>query len=241
MSSALPYQVALVADHPDIGDGMLASVAAALQHQVHRDFAPIWKVDAVVAAFPNLGSVPVGYWSIVVKDKLDDPGALGYHTDEHHQPISYVEYTHDWTVTCSHELLEMLGDPWGRRLWSAAEPYGTGKQRARILIEVCDPCENETYEIDGIKVSDFVTPSYYHTSKHTPNTHFLNGTHLPARELLPNGYISYEINNQWFQYTWFGGAQPVERQLGRLEDFARPGEALRAAIDRVTNDLKRTA
>ena len=29
------------------------------------------------------------------------------------------------------------------------------------LVEVCDPVEDQTYQLDGVQVSDFALPSYF--------------------------------------------------------------------------------
>jgi hypothetical protein len=232
----LPVHVGIVSESKRVPMEVLAPVAAAMQQQVQRDFAPMWGVNAVIAAFPDRKSAQgMGYWPIVVQDALDDPGALGYHTDEHHQPYALVEATRDWTVTVSHELLEMLADPFGNRLWVAHDPkLGSGSQ-VRLLIEVCDPCEAVTYSIGGVEVSDFVTPAYYHTV-HRIGSHYTNcGSIGVPRTLLQGGYISYvDADGHWWQQTWFGGSQPSTKELGKLADFAEPGDSLRQAIDRAT-------
>jgi hypothetical protein len=60
------------------------------------------------------------------------------------------------TVTLSHELLEMLPDPWIN--WCAQ-----GSDGKIYALEVCDAVAADRlgYEIDGVLVSDFVTPSWF--------------------------------------------------------------------------------
>jgi hypothetical protein len=235
-TAALPVQVALITTSSDVHPGELAPVAAALQEQVNRDFAPLWHVNATVAAFAA-DRVPHGHWPIIISDTLDDPGALGYHTDTHRQPIAYVQATSDWTVTVSHELLEMLADPFGSRLWIAAAPDGPG--RVRYLIEVADPCEAVTYDIGGVTVSDFATPAWYHTVRRLGHQYSLTGALTQPRQILSGGYVSFEDEGHaWQQVTWFDGDQPTTRTLGRLEEFARDDETLREAVDRVTREAR---
>lgn len=233
----LPVHVAIVSESRRVPPEQLAPVAAAMQQQVQRDFAPLWGVNAVVAAMPDRKTAQgMGYWPIVVQDTLDDPGALGYHTDEHHQPYALVEATRDWTITVSHEMLEMLADPFGSRLWVAHDPKLGAGERVRILIEVCDPPEAKAYEIGGVRVSDFVTPAYYHTVHRLGHQYTLMGNIARPRTLIPGGYISYvDADGHWWQQTWFSGSQPSTRELGRLADFAQPGDSLRQAIDRITH------
>ena len=46
--------------------GELARVAAAIQRQVMRDFAPAWGIRATVDFFPLLEAVPADYWPVVL-------------------------------------------------------------------------------------------------------------------------------------------------------------------------------
>src|SRR3989454_11276915 len=101
-----------------LSDSEVQAVVPALQTQVHRDFAPAWGIDADLTFVPQEGTPSPGSWWLVVLDNSDQAGALGYHdvTDEG-MPLGKVFaktdmiYGLQWTVTASHELLEMLGDP----------------------------------------------------------------------------------------------------------------------------------
>src|SRR5664279_2494772 len=88
---------------------------------------------------------------IVVTDDPDQAGALGYHEmSSRGTPLGKVFAALDmrletsWTVTLSHELLEMLADPWIN--WCAQSPEGK-----MYALEVCDAVEADEcgYEIDG--------------------------------------------------------------------------------------------
>src|SRR4051812_19237053 len=80
--SMLSRHVALVSETKQLSLSALAAAAAALQKQVTRDFAPIWRVEANVSAFGRLEDVPLDYWPIVVAETLPRPEAAGYHQDE---------------------------------------------------------------------------------------------------------------------------------------------------------------
>ncbi len=112
--SFLLRNVALVPDDNignQLSSGDASKVAAALQKQVTRDFSPIWGVTATVDAFAGLDDVPLGYWPILVGN--EGQGGGGVHLDEDNQPYALVDFTPDWTITASHECLEMLADPFG--------------------------------------------------------------------------------------------------------------------------------
>ena len=64
--------------------------------------------------------------------------------------------TGDWSVSSvmSHEVLEMYIDP-NCNLWA-----NDGKGSA-YSFEVCDPVEAPSYTVNGVSVSNFVTPSWF--------------------------------------------------------------------------------
>lgn len=90
------------------------------------------------------------------------PGAAGFHDDENEQPFALVQFSNQWALTASHEVLEMLADPFGRRLVAGQSPKA-GQGRVQFLVEVCDPSEDTAFAIsvNGIKLSDFYTPRYF--------------------------------------------------------------------------------
>jgi hypothetical protein len=64
-----------------------------------------------------------------------------------------------WTVTASHELLEMLADP---DINLTAFVESTASSGVLYAYEVCDACEADEfgYKINGTLVSDFVFPGW---------------------------------------------------------------------------------
>ena len=158
----LPLQVALVSEVKQVKPPELCRVSAALQRQVARDFGPIWQINATVDAFVSLEDVPVGYWPMIVETQLDQPGAAGIHLDKDGQPFSLIEYNDTWSLTASHECLEMLADPFGNRLAAGQSPK-SNQGRVEFLVEVADPCEAVafSYRVNGQVVSDFYTPNYF--------------------------------------------------------------------------------
>src|SRR5712691_3227825 len=137
----LPVHVGLVTETQRLSARELTRVAAALQKQVTRDFAPIWRVKATVSAFATLDDVPNGYWPVIVMHNINTPGAAGVHQDKDGQPYALVQYSRSWSLTASHEVLEMLGDPFGNRL-VAGRSLMPKQGRVEYLVEVCDACED---------------------------------------------------------------------------------------------------
>lgn len=182
-------------------DQQVQAVVDALQIQVHKHFAPAWGIDAEITFYPK-GALPRGAWQLIILDNSDQAGALGYHdlTSEG-LPLGKVfagtdlKYGTSWSVTASHELLEMLGDPDINLTVFVENKAGTGVLYA---YENCDACEDDSfaYLINGIKVSDFVFPSWFQKF-HLPGTQFDYGKHITQPfELLQGGYIGiYDIES----------------------------------------------
>jgi|ERR1700674_1000118 len=166
--SALTPHVALVPDSPSVTLAEVSAVAGAIQKQVTRDFGPLWSINATVDAYEKLEAIPIDYWPIIVRDDINQPGAAGYHTDDHGQPLSLVQADAGWELTASHEALEMLADPFGNRTIAGTPPPNSPNPISSLssvlyLVEVCDPCESDqcAYDVNGVKLSDFITPHYY--------------------------------------------------------------------------------
>lgn len=229
----LTINLALVSEVPGHDASDVARVAASLQRQVTRDFTPLWDVPATVDAFPKLEDVPVGYWPLIVETEIDTPGAAGVHEDKNGQPFALIAMSDSWSLTASHEMLEMLADPFGKRVIPGKSPKGD-QGRVEILVEVCDPCEaaDFAYTVNDILVSDFITPRFY-DPRQTPSVRysFTGAVHGP-REILRGGYISWRdpVSNHWWQETWFGEGKAF-KDLGVFDATAG---SLRAWVDSQT-------
>jgi hypothetical protein len=234
---SLSVTVALVDEtHRRIPAAELSQVAAALNAQWHNDFLPLYpQVRGSVVVYP-LGAVPPRTWQLRLLDDLDDPGALGYHTDDGNQPFAVIDATDagDWHVTASHELLEMLADPWGNSMHGARLPLGTeaaykrfglphASSHVHYLLEVCDPCEAFTYEQAGVQLSDFLLLPWYRTNPGAAHAYSFTGALMDQREVADGGYVSFEVpqTGHWWQLFNRSGRLSVQ-DLGRF-DKARSG------------------
>lgn len=241
----IPTLVALTSkmSSSEISPSELSQVAGALQRQANEDLKRAWThTNTTIVAVSDPRKLPHGYAPIVVQGELDEPGAAGYHTDRNGQPYSLVQYDPDpdsgWTLTCSHEYVEMALDPLGSTLYRAPSPdpsvpHGRGhKSRiVQILLELGDPVEAAAYayEIDGVTVSNFTLHPYGNGSKGEKFDHM--GVLPGPRTLMPGGYLSWqEPDGEWRQLTWFDGDTPAIRVLGRRAQ-ADKGTSLREWID----------
>lgn len=114
-------RLALVKETARVDLKDVVRVAAALQKQALSDFAPVWKRPATVDAFAGLEDVPTDYWPMVVRDDIPYD-AQGIHLDDQYGPFSLIRWDAGWSLTASHECLEMLADPYGRRMRTGPSP-----------------------------------------------------------------------------------------------------------------------
>ena len=210
----LPIQLALVSEVRGHDPGDVARVAAALQRQATRDFGPIWKIQATVDAFPRLEDVPVSYWPMIVETDIDTPGAAGVHEDKDGQPFALIAMSDSWSLTASHEMLEMLADPFGKRVIPGKSPK-RGQGRVEFLVEVCDPCEADqfAYTVNDVLVSDFYTPHYFDPTHAESTRYSYTGALTRPRQVLRGGYLSWHdpVSDHWWQEIYFGQRRAVPR------------------------------
>jgi hypothetical protein len=184
----------------DISLDDLTGVARALQIQCDRDFTPLWGVAAVVVPFGKSEKIPAGYWPMRVLDK--PVGGLGIHLDKNHHPYAEIMATSDWSVTASHEMVEMLADPYGNHFISAPDidPH-SDHHLVHYLVEVADPCEMWAYSIDSVPVSDFLTPEYYNANAEAGTSFDHLGRLKHALDVPRGGYISWidPEDGRWHQ------------------------------------------
>jgi hypothetical protein len=189
-------QIAVINESTLLKDADVIPVVAALQQQVSNDFRPVWGIDAELKMISKGTPPPDASWWLVVLDDSDQAGALGYHDlTPAALPMGKIFAASDlkagtlWTVTASHELLEMLADP---DINLSAFVQDADTQGTLYAYEVCDACEDDSfgYAIDNVLVSDFVTPAWFESFRAQGSTQFdrMNQIHNPL-QLLKGGYI----------------------------------------------------
>jgi hypothetical protein len=186
----------------------------AVQHAIrainHEDFEPYWSLGATLRLEGKSGARPQqqtpadmrGDALIYLWDKPDVPGALGYH-DRNHRGIPYgfvfTELSRalgeSWTVTLSHEALELIGDPEVNLLVAGPHPADPSLDVFHWY-EMGDAVQAETYEIDGVAVSNFVLPLYFTGGEEVGGRNdFLGRLHggrtLRSFGVNPGGYVGF--------------------------------------------------
>jgi hypothetical protein len=188
-------------------------VVRAINRQVREDFQPYWSLGATVRLEGRSSKNPDiqraidmrGDAVIYIWDKSDVEDAIGYHDlNNRGIPFGFVfldiakELKEPWSVTLSHEVLELIGDPEVNLL--VAGPHPDSKENKRTVFhwyEMCDAVQSEQYEIDNVHVSNFLLPLYFTgTDEHAGRNDFLgtvnkDGTTLKSFGVNPGGYAGF--------------------------------------------------
>lgn len=220
-----------------VKDAQVTAALPAFQKQVSSDFCGTWGIDASLRFFSAKAKVPAGAWLLAIFDDADQAGALGYHDlTRTGCPLGKVFAKTTmadgglWTVTFSHELLEMLADP-NINLCAFDEA-----NRRLYAYEVCDAVEADAlgYEIDGVTVSDFVLPSWFEPVHVTKGERFAFKSKVTRPfQLLPGGYIGY------FDLASGGWSQLTARGVSDARQMQRSGPTPYSARPRVGSRRER--
>jgi len=204
-------QISVINESTVLTDAEVTPVVVALQQQVTNDFRPVWGVDAELKMIPQGVPATPGTWWLVILDDSDQAGALGYHDlTPDGLPIGKIFAASDlkagtsWSVTASHELLEMLADP---NINLSAFVQNANTSGTLYAYEVCDACEDDRfgYQINNVLVSDFVYPAWFESFRAQGSTQFDRGNQIQnPLQLLAGGYIgvfSVTDGSGWQQQT----------------------------------------
>ena len=224
-----------VINHTDgkISDETVQKVVRAVNRQIAEDFEPYWSLGATLRLEGRGAEKPDkvdlsdmrGDAILYLWDEVDVDGALGYHdTNFRGIPYSFVftelskQLGEEWSVTLSHEALELIGDPEVNLLVQGPHPADEN----RVVFhwyEMCDAVQAETYKVDGIAVANFVLPLYFTGSDELGGRNdFLgrahNGKTLRSFGINPGGYVGF-----------------FDPATGQQETFSRKGD--KAAAERL--------
>ena len=225
-----------------VTDEELQTAIRAINRQIAEDFVPYWSMAATLrlegrsAAEPDSAQAADmrGDAVIYLWDEVDVDGALGYHFQNNRGiPFGFVftsiaeEVGEPWSATLSHEALELLGDPETNLLVIGPHPDPAQDREVFHWFEMCDAVQAETYEIDGIKVSNFVLPLYFTGTRETDEPGARNdylgraykGQTLRSFGINPGGYIGFfdPALGRHDTYSLRGDAMAKERYEVKLQ------------------------
>lgn len=219
--------VAIINESTVAKDLDIALITNALHKQVWRDVVPVYgdKAKVNVVCIPKGRVIPANALQLAILDNSDQAGALGYHDVDHNgNPIGKVfaeediKYGSSLSVTISHELLELLGDPKITSVFELATGPGEVTQYA---YELCDACEDDSlgYRINGVPLSDFVYPSWFSDPKNPAKGPYdFCGKITAPLQLLAGGYIGTQLVKNgvpqgWTQITAQGAPKKPAHQV----------------------------
>jgi len=204
-----------------ISDENVQKVIRAINRQIAEDFEPYWSFGATLRLEGSTGRINMnrltdlrGDAILYLFDKPNVEDALGYHeTNWKGIPYGFVfvelaeQLGESWTVTLSHEALELVGDAQANLVVQGPHPENP-RHEVFHWFEMCDAVQSESYEIEGINVSNFVLPNYF-TITDEPGTcnDFLgrkdrNGRTLKSFGVKSGSYVGFydpvtKKSDQW--------------------------------------------
>jgi hypothetical protein len=210
--------LASVSKDPAITRPLLDNIAVALETQLYQHYAPFWQsagmnVRVLEADDPVMKQQDCS--PLIVYDKADEPGALGYHSLQARAQVygkafwdvirksggTLTSGANSLSVTLSHEALEMAGNPYVN-FW--ADVVDDTTQEA---IELCDRVEADAYTIEGIDVSNFLGPRAFRKG---PGPYDWMGLLDNPFDLRPGGYAIRRNGDNVFN-VW-GRSYPEHRK-----------------------------
>lgn len=200
-----PPRIVMV-DFASGADGDIRAIAHALQRQLQEHFAlaPPYGhgMSATVRVASSVTDVAPEEWMMGLYAHPDQPGALGYHDrTAAGLPLMKIFPQLDmadgvpWSTTAGHEAMETLLDPELSR--AAQSPSGHF-----WALEACDFCENDTYTIDGVAMSNFSLPAAFEPPSSRAGAKYdWMGLSTAPFQIRPGGYGQFWDGRQWVQTT----------------------------------------
>lgn len=211
-----------------VSDDELLNAIRAVNRQIDHDFRPYWHLNGELrlGGVPEPPSPPNDQIAIpgdaiiyvqTIRARGDDApmGLAGHHYKlPNGLPVAciYVDpkKKEDWSLTLSHEALELVADPLVNLYVRGPHPdRGMFRETGRYVFhayEVCDAVQGEYYLVDGYKVSNFLLPLYFTVEGQKQGRIVFQGRNdvkrLASFGVNPGGYIPfYDPNDdQYHQY-----------------------------------------
>lgn len=192
-----------------ISDEEVQTTLRAVNRQIREDFETYWSLGAELRLEGRSSQQPDtatladmrGEAVIYLWDEADVDDAIGYH-DRNNRGIPFgfvftrisADLGEPWTVTLSHEALELIGDPEVNLLVKG--PHPDENREVFHWYEMCDAVQTETYLLEGIAVSNFVLPLYFTGGEELGGRNDFLGRSYDGKTLRsfgvnPGGYVGF--------------------------------------------------
>lgn len=234
--------ISIVNRSRSITDEQVLNAIRAINRQISEDFKPYWSFGATLRLEGTIGasadkaklSEMRGDAILYLADKTDVADALGYHEANYRGiPYGFVftalckKLKENWTVTLSHEALELVGDAQGNLLVQGPHPANPGKEVFHWF-EMCDAVQSLTYKIDDVEVSNFLLPLYFTPEEQEGGRNdFLGTKSLRSFGVTTGGYIGYYDPQTHTHETYFA---PKDKEARRRSEIKNENQAGRGYV-----------
>jgi hypothetical protein len=185
-----------------VNDRDVQQAVRAVNRQIQEDFMPIWGQgrELRLQASPADPTSPTLVQELVAADSAlylvnesTLEGALGYHDmNTAEMPVGFV-FTEpgDWTITLSHEALELILDPTVNIFVPGPDPETPADPNRWLWhsYEACDAVERMSYQVDGVLVSDFLTSNYFRPGNAPGTRNDFLGVGVPSFGVMPGCHL----------------------------------------------------
>ncbi|MFZ4478941.1 MAG: hypothetical protein ACOYNZ_03495 [Rhodoferax sp.] len=229
-----------------VSDETVQGVIRAVNRQIRDDFEPYWSFGATLRLEGSIGKRPSvqtlgdmrGDAVLYLVDGTNALEATGWHLANYRDiPYGVVflglckQIKEAWSITLSHEALELVGDPMVNLLVEGNDPRDR-RRRVFHMFEMCDAVQAESYPIDGVEVSNFVLPSYFSIGEQIGRRNdFLGRAHqgktLESFGMNPGGYLNIldPKTGQWEQAVY--ESDKAARRRKELKSRLKAGRGYR--------------
>ncbi|NBB31918.1 hypothetical protein [Cellulophaga sp. BC115SP] len=207
-------RIGVVSKVKEIELDQLRKIVAAINKQLSLHFAPYWAIEAQATIFSSSSLIPTSYFPVTIEyDIGEDLG--GFHgVDDDGVPFGKVRYSSKVSYVLSHEILEMVHNPYLKK-FRKTTGFKENEDDPLYVEEVADATDGKGYLIDGIEVSNFITPDWFN-KVHVENIKYdFLGLLKRPRELYEGGYISWlSVQGEYWQAVKTKGKLIIRKLTG---------------------------
>ncbi|HXX96588.1 MAG TPA: hypothetical protein VEL11_05670 [Candidatus Bathyarchaeia archaeon] len=172
-----------------------------VKQQADTDFVKVWGYSINYVVVDKNTTPPLADWYMTVADTIDAPNAAGYHdVDKNGRPIIKIDAKDQpVSVTISHEVVETISDENANTIVANCLDTINNKP-CWMYQEAADAVEEDTYQVNGVAVSNFVTNNWFNQNASGPYD-FLKLCTMPF-EIRKGGYMGVCYRNPDDPNAW---------------------------------------
>lgn len=220
------FQISIVNRSTTIAEVEMHRVVRAINRQIAEDFEPYWAFGGRLRVEGPIGDRVDreqlrelrGDAIIYVLDQRVTNDLLGFHqSNQSSIPYGFVhldlckELGDEWSVTLSHEALELIADPLCNLTVLGRAPTDN-THLVFHAFEMCDAVQSQSYHIDSVAVSNFVLPQYFTGIEEPGARNDFCGTSLQSFGVNPGGYLSYFDPSDNTTKPFFGDSDRAQQR-----------------------------